>query len=69
MLRSHTLSQWWLASLLFNGGISTNDENGIRKSQRIFLNSVIHASGSAGAPTRSLAVAAVTQSERKSIPI
>ena len=36
MLRSHTLSQWWLASPLFSGGISTNNENGITKSQRIF---------------------------------
>ena len=68
MLRSHTLSQWWLASPLFSGGISTDDENGIRKSQRIFLNSVIHASGSAGAPTRSLAVAAVTPKRKKKYP-
>ena len=62
MLRSLTLSQWWLASL-FSGGISTDDENGMKISA-IFLNSVIHASGSAE-PTRNLAVATVTQSEEK----
>jgi len=67
-LRTHTLSQWWLASPLFGGGIAVDGLNSLTNSQKNFLDTVIHASGKAGAPTRSLAVAAVTPRRKKKYP-
>jgi hypothetical protein len=75
--RVYTLSQWWLASPLFGGGMALEDVNKeksaatveiLQENERVFLDTVIQASGNLGAPTHRLAVAAISPARKKMHP-
>ena len=69
--RVYTLSQWWLASPLFSGGIirvGTGEYSEMsEKKRRHFLDTVVQATGSLREPTRNLAVAAISPDRKRQL--